>query len=331
MLLRIFKGAQPAHFVFVPVFAVILWLKYLIIPQPVAVAFEPNPMPLYSILSSWFGAYDLISKLFTLLLIIIISLWLSRLNTRFIILGSRTYLPTFLFLIIVSGFQPLQQMNPAVFACFFLVCSFEIMFETFKKEGLALKFFQAAFLVSLASLFYVRSAYFMLVVWTALIILRPFLWREWVFTLMGFILPYILLFSIYYLAGLSLQDNLVLIIENFMPERQTESFNLYYLLFYGVILLLIIAATLRMLKTNQRLKNYIRKFYRLNFWIFVLTLAVYLILYRASNEFIYFMAVPVSYILTHYLYNMRSRLAGEIIAGVLLSLYGLILLFGYVR
>ena len=219
MFLRLFKGAQPAHFVFVPVFAVMLWLKYLIVSQPVVIDFEPNPMPLYALIATWFAAYDLISGVITLVLVIVVSLWLSRLNTRFIILGSRTYLPTFLFLIIVSGYLPLQQMNPAIIACLLLVCSFEIMFETFKQEGLALRFFQAAFLVSLASLFYARSACFMLVVWSGLIILRPFSWREWVFTFMGFILPYVFLFSIYYLRGQSLQENWVLIMENFLPDR----------------------------------------------------------------------------------------------------------------
>ena len=327
MFLRLFKGAQPALFAFVPVFAVMLWLKYLIVPMPAEVTFEPNPMPLYSIVAAWLEGYEIISRLITLVLIIVVSLWLSRLNTKFIILGSRSYLPTFLFLIIVSGFQPLQQMNPAIFACLLLVYSIEIMYETFKKEGLALRFFQAAFLVSLASLFYARSAYFMLVVWTGLIILRPFRWREWVFSLLGFFLPYIFLFSIHYLAGQSLQENWDLIMENFLPDHHTGLSNLYYVLFYGFILLLIIAATLRMLRINQGLKNYIRKFYRLNFWVFVFTLAVYFLLFSRSIEFIYFLAVPVSYILTHYLYNMRSRLAGEIIAGLLLSLYGLILIF----
>ena len=95
----------------------------------------------------------------------------------------------------------------------------------------------------------------------------------------------------------------------------------------GFILLLILAASLRMLQINQGLKIYIRKFFRLSFWAFAFTLVVYFLLYRRSFEFVYLLAVPVSYILTHYLFNMRSRLAGEIIVGILLSLYGLILIF----
>ena len=327
MFLKLFKGAQPAHVVFVPFFAVLLWLKNLLMLQPDVMVFEPNPMPLYAISTSWLGDYVLISRLLTLILLIITAYWLSRLNTKFIIIGSRTYLPTFLFLIIVSAYLPLQQMNPALFACFFLVYSLEIMFETFKKEGLALKFFQAAFLVSLASLFYARSAYLMMVVWAGLGILRPFRWREWFFTLIGFIVPYIFLFSYYFLSDQDLYEKRVIIMGNYLPDHHTGTYHENFMIFYGFLLLLLIAASFRMLQVNQGLKIYIRKFYRLNFWVFIFTLLVWLTLYGRSVEFIYFLAVPVSYILTQYLFNLRSRIIGEIIIGVLLSLFGMILIF----
>ncbi len=327
MFLRLFKGAQPGLFVFVPVFATLLWLKYFLIPLSPGITFEPGSMPLYTIVMGWLEGYDLISKILALVLLIILSLWLSRLNTKFIIIGSRTYLPTFLYLIIVSAFMDLQQMNPAIITCFFLVFSLEIMFETFKQEGLALKFFLAAFLVSLASLFYARSAYFMLVVWTGLILLRSFKWREWIFTFIGFLLPYVFLFAYYYLAGKDLYDNWVLIRGNLIPDHYQGTLNLYYLLFYGFLLLIILAASLNMLRINQGLKIYIRKFYRLSFWFFLFTVTVYFLLYSRSVEFILFFAIPVSFILANYLYKMRSRLAGEIIFSLLLGLFGLILVF----
>jgi hypothetical protein len=327
MVLRLFKGAQPALFIFVPVFAILLWLKYFLIPQPTVLSFEPYPMPFYALLLSWLGGNEIITRILALALLIVISFWLSRLNTKFIILKSRTYLPTFLFLIITSAYLPLQQLNPALFASFFLLYCLEIMFETFKKEGLALKFFQAGIMISFASLFYARSAYLVLILWAGLIILRPFRWREWVFTILGFILPYVFLFSIYYLGGHNLQEHWALILQNFQPEAYDGFLNSYYLVFFGFLLLLLIAASFTMLQINQGLKIYIRKFYRLNFWIFIFTLAVWIGLFSRSAEFIYFMAVPGSYILAQYLLNLRSKILGDILFGILLSLFGLILIF----
>ena len=139
MFLKLFKGAQPGLFVFVPVFAVLLWLKYFLLPQTAGISFEPGNMPFYALLTGWLEGYGMISKILALAMLILLSLWLSRLNTKFIIIGSRTYLPTFLYLVIVSAFMPLQQINPAIIAAFFLLYSLEIMFETYKQEKLALK------------------------------------------------------------------------------------------------------------------------------------------------------------------------------------------------
>jgi hypothetical protein len=327
MILRLFKGAQPALFAFVPVFAVLLWLKYLLIPQPEIIAFEPHPMPLYEAVASWLAEFKLVSNLLTLLLLIVIALWLSRLNTRFIIIGSRTYLHAFIFLITVSAYLPLQQFNPAIPACFFLVYCMESMFETFKKEKLAHQFFLAGFLVSVASLFYARSAYMLFIVWTGLGILRAFNWREWAFTVLGFIIPYVFLFSFYHLTGQNLQENWILIMENILPDRQMALPGQHTMIFYAYVLLLLVFAGTGMLRLNQGLKIYIRTFYSLNIWMLIITLLVWSLFYSRSIEFVYFLAVPVSYILTPFLFNLRSRLMGDILFGILISLYGLILIY----
>ena len=81
-------------------------------------------------------------------------------------------------------------------------------------------------------------------------------------------------------------------------------------------------ASRKMLSVFQQLKIYIRKFFRLNFWIFAFVLIVFLTIYSRAIEMIYFMAIPVSYILSYYFFNIRSKLAGEIIFGLLLAGYG---------
>ena len=78
--------------------------------------------------------------------------------------------------------------------------------------------------------------------------------------------------------------------------------------------------------TYQGLKIYIRKFFRLNFWIFAFVAAVWLIIYSRDIEMIFFIAVPVSYILTYFFLNIRNRLAGEIIFSLLCAGYLMLLI-----
>ena len=310
----------------IPVSAGLMWLKYFIQPQPVQISFEPYQMPLYRWLAALLENQPAAGKFITLGIHIFIALWIPRMNTRFILLQQRTYLPAIIYLIVVSSYLPLQQMNPAAFACLFLVFSLELMIATYRKEGLAHEFFLAAFLVSLASLFYARAVFLMLVVWTGLSLFRSFQWREWVFTFLGFATPYLFLFAVYYLAGQDLSQRWEDIRRNFIHDRGTGYLDPYYLIFYAYLFLVILLASRKMLMTYQGLKIYIRKFFRLNFWIFAFVAAVWLIIYSRDIEMIFFIAVPVSYILTYFFLNIRNRLAGEIIFSLLCAGYLMLLI-----
>jgi len=327
MFLKLCKSGQPAVLLFIPVLIIVIWLKYLILPQPVSIAFEPYPMPLYQWISSLLENQIFLSKIVTLVLLIFIALWLSMMNTKFILMEKRSYLPAIIYLLIASSYLPLQQINPAVFASVFLVFSIEIMLDSYKKEGLALEFFQAALFISIGTLFYARAAFLMFVVWAGLSLLRTFQWREWTFTILGFFTPYAFLFAWYYLSGQDLAENWEKFRYNFVHDRASGYLNLFYLLFYGYLLLVVVLASRKMISTYQILKIYIRKFFRLNFWIFAFILAAFLIIYSRAIEMIYFLAIPVSYVLSYYFFNIRSKLIGEIIFTLLFAGYALILIF----
>ena len=326
MFLKFLQGGRPVQFMVLLVFAVLLWLKYFILPQPVQVSFEASPMPLFQLVSSLLVEQEFLSKTIALSLLVINALLLSRLNMKFIVLKSRTYLPSFIFLLVVSSFLPLQRLNPAVFASIFMLFAIEAIMGTFKKEGLAYEYFLASFLVSMGSLFYARGAYLMIIIWIGLSLFRNIRWREWIFTIIGFLLPYLFLFSWYYMTGQELFPRWQEMIMNFLPDHEISHFNRFYVLFYAFLALLILLASRKMINNYQSLKIYMRKFYRLNFWIFAVTLIVYFSLYSRSVELVYFCGFAIAYILSYYFLNLRSKITGEILFGLLFAGYVMLLI-----
>lgn len=326
MFLKLLKVGRPVQFMLLLLFAVLFWLKYFIIPQPVQMSFEESPMPLFQLVSRLLEGKEFLSKAIALSLLVINALLLSRLNMKFIVLKSRTYLPSFIFLLVVSSFLPLQRLNPVVFASIFMLFAIEAILGTFKKEGLAYEYFLASFLISTGSLFYARGAYLMLIIWIGLSLFRNIRWREWIFTITGFLLPYLFLFSWYHLTGQELLPRWQGMIMNFLPDHDFSLFNRYYILFYAFLALLILLASRKMISNYQNLKIYVRKFYRLNFWIFAVTLIVYFSLYSRSVELIYFSGFAIAYILSYYFFNIRSRLTGEILFGLLFAGYVMLLI-----
>jgi hypothetical protein len=326
MFLKFLQGGRPVQFLLLLVFAVLSWLKYFILPQPVTMHFEASPMPFYQLVSGLFEGQEFLSKVTALALLVIYALLLSRLNMKFILLKSRTYLPSFIFLLVVSSYMPLQQLNPAVFAGIFMLFAIEAIFGTFKKEGLAYEYFLASFLISTGSLFYARGAYLMVIIWIGLSLFRNIRWREWLFTIIGFLIPYMLMFSLYYLDGQELIPRWQEMITNFIPDNDFSYLNKYYVLFYAFLALLIMLASRKMISNYQGLKIYVRKFYRLNFWIFAITLIVYFSLYSRSVELVYFIGFAIAYILSYYFFNIRSKLTGEILIGLLFAGYVMLLI-----
>jgi hypothetical protein len=326
MFLKFLKEGRPVQFMLLLVFGVLFWLKYLILPQPVQMRFEVSPMPLFQLVSKLLQGQEFLSKVVALLLLVINALLLSRLNMKFIVFKSRTYLPSFIFLLVVSSFFPLQRLNPAVFASILMLYAIEAILGTFKKEGLAYEFFLASFLVSMGSLFYARGAYLMLIIWIGLSLFRNIRWREWIFTVVGFLLPYLFLFSWYYLTGQELISRWQGMAMNFLPDHDFSLFNRYHILFYIFLALLILLASRKMIGNYQGLKIFVRKFYRLNFWIFAVTLIVYFNLYSRSVELVYFSGIAIAYILSYYFFNLRSKLTGEILFGLMFAGYAMLLI-----
>ena len=321
MLLRSLQGGRPIHVILLVAFALLFWLKYMIIPQPVQINFEPSPMPLFQLVSRLFEGKVILSRLTALVLLVINALMLARLNMRFILLKSRTYLPSCLCLLIVSSYSPLQQLNPAVFASICFVLAIEAVFGTFKKEGMAYEYFLASFLVSIGTLFYARGLYLMFIIWIALSLLRNVRWREWVLTIIGFLLPYAFLFSWYFMMDQEIIPRWKEILTNFLPDHDYRMQNRYYILFFVYLGLLILLASRKMIRNYQGLKIYIRKFYQLNFWIFVITLIVFLSFYSRSFELLYFSGIAMAYLLSYYFFNLRSKRTGEILFSILFAEY----------
>jgi hypothetical protein len=312
-MLKIFKGSQPALLIIIPVLTGLLWIKSFIQPPDIKLHCELFEMPLWHFINIHTLGLNIVRGIIAFILLVINALWLTRINTKFILIKARTYLPALFFGFICSSLVFLQDLNPALFAVSFFIAAVERMFESYKEEGLSYKYFEAALLVSLSTMFYARAALFMIIVWIALSILRTTNWREWALTIVGFLIPYIFLVFILYFTDQNILNYFGKIAMNFRINRGMEFLNLYYIIFFLFILFLIGISSLQMIRIYQGMKIYARTYYKVLFWIFFFTLIFISVFYNQSAELIYFLAVPVSFILTFYFYSLKLNWLGEIL------------------
>ena len=306
MLLRIFQSNRLYVLILIPLAGLILWYKSLFSLYISEFSFDSCQMPLYYLIANILKGKILISVSISFVLLVIHAFLLIRLNTKFIFIKKRTYLPALFFILISGSFLPLQRLTPVIFASLLLLFAIEKIFNSYKKAGLSYNYFDAAFLISLGTLFYFNMIFYLLIIWIGLIIFRPFNWREWIISFLGFICPYIFVISYYYLFEGTLKNFLTTLINNFSPVNYLSSLSLSYYLFYSFLLFLILISSYYMIKIFPKKKINTRKYFIFFLWLFLITLIVYFVLPSTSIELLVILSIPVSYIISHYFDSIKS-------------------------
>ncbi len=320
MLLRFFRSTGAQIIFFIPFVGVLLWLHSAIKAPSALFLFDKHPMLLYKFISDLLPATSIVATILTLSFVIIQGFWLVRLNTRFIFINNRTYMPALLFVLFCTSIPDLQRLNPVILSGFFLLLALEKIFESHRTDKLAYEYFVAGLYISIGSLLYAYLFFFIFFIWVGHSILKSYNWREWMFTILGFLTPLLFVFSYYYLV----HDDPLHLYNDYKEAFSIDYHYPYYhpsiIVFVGFIILLIMVASQFMLRTFQSKKILPRKAFTVIFWLFINTLAVFILVHQASVELIFLAAIPVSYLLANYFTFMRSNTWGNLFLLILMIL-----------
>jgi hypothetical protein len=285
-------------------------------------------MPLNEVIQNLISPFSVASRIAGFILLLAIAFILNHQNTKYIFIPERSYMPAIIYLVIVCGLVSYRGYHPALPATIFLLLAFERMLDSYKNENLSYNPFDAGFLLGLGSLFYFNIIFFIVFLWAALAILRPFYWREWLYTLLGAAIPYFVLFSIYYLANLKTETIIIAIKSNF-NFHATLDLNKSQLVFMGFLAILILLASQYILKIMPNKKILPRKSYNLFLIEFFIIILIFFCIPSATSELVYIIAVPVSMLISHFFVTARKTRLLEIVFDLLVVFLLVLQLFRF--
>jgi hypothetical protein len=324
MLLRLLRSTGAQIILLIPILATLLWLPAFAHPAEGIFLFDSYPMPSYKLISEIVHIGSFLGTTIALLLVIAQAFLLVRLNTRFNLINNRTYMPAIIFILLTASIPDLQRLNPVIFSGFFLLLGIELMFNGYQSGKVAYEFFTASFFISLGATFYPYLLFFLFIVWASLIILRPFNWREWLFSLMGFLLPWFFVFSYYYLIHNDPVHIITDLTNVFNIDYDFPQYSLLIYIFGGFTGLLILISSQLMIKEFTSKKILPRKAFLIFLWLFINCLGVYLLVNQASVEILFLAAIPLSFLFSHYFTFVKSNFWGETFVTFLILLIVLI-------
>lgn len=320
MFARVLKSNQPIVFVITLLMGIGLWVFTFIKPIPMSIPSDNMQMPFYRILEGLFNKNSSYLNVFTFIIILIQSILLVQFNKKYILINYRTYLPAFFYILIASSFIQLQRLNPVIIGALFVYFAIDYLFGTYRSEYALNKLYLAGFFISIASLFWAPFATLFILIWISLTVLRPFIGREWLVSLLGFITPYFFIIVYYFVFSENyLHTFFDIFLSNFVLIKHFYHLHFSYYIFYSLLSILIIIASFNIVRNLQKKKIKTRKFYLINWWLFMMGLLLFVLFKNIKYEIVYLLAIPVSYLLTDYFYSIKRNWTINVITILLIG------------
>jgi len=327
MFLKIYKTNQAYLILLIPITAILLWLTgFINCNFENFTANRSVTMPLYALFDSFINFNCYISLAVALILALAQGFYLSNLNKNFIFIKQRSYLHSFIFLLIISSSTLTRFATPAIFANFFILFSINWLFHSYKKVRPNTELFNSGLFLSIAGLFYLNALLLLPLLLIAYIIIHTVKFKEFLVIISGFITPLILSAGV-----LFINDKLFIYTENIWNYITKTNYNfdnnIFSYIFYGWLILLLFIAIISFSNNFGTKKISSRKYLSIFLYLILYSIAMYFLLPFSNMEMMVITAAPISLLITDFYININSKFWSEfsfiilIISFILLQVY----------
>jgi hypothetical protein len=248
-------------------------------------------------------------------------LLINRIVNHFEFLKPATNLPALIYGLIMSFSVELHMLHPILLSNFFVLFALGRICSAFNQKAIFSEVFDSALLISIGSFFYFPIIVFYLFLFFNLIFTRPFVWREYVISLLGILVPYLFMFTWYYL-----NEQLTEVINNeILPFLRPVSVNIplvagFNIWLIGFIIMLLIFSCFVIIK--YMVKNIVRIQYlwRTMFVLIVISFAVIALAEEKTMHILLVASVPTSFFLSGYFLLTGAKRFAELLFTALLLL-----------
>lgn len=321
MLLRLFKNDRLTGMAGIFILTLALFITSMIRAGEL---FAFNGMPFYSLIFGSIYNRPVLDQVIALAIMVLLGYMLVRIGGRYVLLSIRSLMPALFFALIAAALPETRQVSPALVGSVFYLLCFGILFDLNDKPPNTFSIFNAALVLTLGSMFYLKLIWFIPLVWISLATLRSVSWRELLYPVLSFLLLGLLLFTWYW--GVKDDGSLFIgLLKNNLSFNgglgQLIKNNHYsVLIYYGFILLLVIASSLFMINRFQTRKTVVQNIYQVLFYMFIAGILFYSLVNNFDPKALVYIAIPVSYILSNYLHRKQNPWTHEIFMWILLAL-----------
>lgn len=259
----------------------------------------------------------LIFTIFDFILILFIGFYLVRICINYLIIQSRSQFPA-LFVVALSSFAFQDKMfSMSTIGAIFVLIAFDRLIGSMEKQDINYRYIDGGLLISLGSLFYTNLLLFLPILWIAQAIIRKLNAREVLFTIVGFLIPYLYVLTGAYLFNYSVPEILKQIFFTII-ERVHIIYTWQFLAGIGAYLAFLIVASIFAIMKFSTKKIQSRKLYQLFLYLFLIAVTVYFVIPSGNFDLFILVSIPASVLFSIYFTECNENLINSALLVILL-------------
>lgn len=223
---------------------------------------------------------------------------ITQLNNKFTFIRTRTFLPIFIFLLLLGTWNEAHIVNGSHLALSLFIIALFSIFSMYRNEKSVEQALMGSFLVSLSSIIINPLIFLIPVFWIGFIMMQSFSIRTFLASVFGAITPWILYLSaVYYLQPTSQIFDFVK--QNTISQFDVSAYSLPNLIYASLMAIIMIICLVGMFSSYSRDAIHTRS--KLSFLVLILfavsTLSI--IFEQQSTSFLPFIALTFAFLAAH--------------------------------
>jgi len=311
MLIAYFKNKLILQYIMLFLIGAGLWMHSLL--QPVPMPEADNFSPVYDWIYFLLEGFPVLQVLLAGIFVFIQAVWLNEIFINNNLIQRNVLLPGLMFVVLMSSAPAINILHPVLIANFIIIAVINLMLAIYKTKEPYLQVLQSAIMISIASWIYFPFITFILFIWLLFFVYQIYTWREWLISVLGFMLPYLYLAVYYFLT-----DNFIPVFNTiYLRLAELPRLNIpaseYAIIVWLFISTLVVLSIFRLLPGLFEGRLEVRKKSRalLAFFIVSAGSAIYsgdLLPYHLT-----LLAIPLSAFFTNYFLTLRKTIYIELL------------------
>ncbi len=310
-MLALYRSNQPFVIFLIIFTAIVMWIPYFVDPEVFLreLTFQKQALDLMSLIS--LNQYLLLS--ISLILCLFLAFLVSFINLSKQLIEKRNYFPALFFLLTISWIPDLKMYINSLIALIFISFAFNRMLSAYSKKYNLFAFFDSGILIGLASLFYFSFSIFLFVLWIAIILFQIPAWRNFLTSLIGFLVPWLFYYGIYYFINGSFKELNQLIYDLLLNNQAYKDFNVLHWVFIVISILAIFCSSIHFVRNINHMTVRGKRIFYLFLWTFIILLIQYFVLPVHESMILLGTAIPLSFLFARYFSVIKCDWKGNLI------------------